>query len=50
MSQPLILCKAMDNKIYADDVYKVEVQTSVDNEVYDFLASIPPLVDVDVSL
>lgn len=40
----------MNDKIYANDVYKVEVQTPIDDEVYAFFASIPPLVDVDVAL
>ena len=50
MRQPLVLCKAVNNKIFADDVDEVEIQTAVDNKVNDFFASIPPLVDVDVSV
>lgn len=49
MRQPLILCEPVYNEIDANDVYKIEIQACVDDEVYDFFASVPPLVDVDVS-
>jgi hypothetical protein len=49
MRQPLVLCKAMYNEIHANDVYEVEIQTPIDDEVNGFFASIPPLVDVDIS-
>lgn len=49
MRQPLILRKAANNKIFANDVDEVEIQTAVDNEIDDFFASVPPLVDVYIS-
>jgi hypothetical protein len=50
MRQSLVLCETVNDEIYTDDVYKVEIQTRIDDEVYYLLASVPPLVDVDVSL
>lgn len=38
----------MDDEVDSDDVDKVEVECSVDEEVDDLFASIPPLVDPDV--
>jgi hypothetical protein len=49
MRQPLVLRKAICNEIHANDVYEVEIQTPIDDEVNGFFASIPPLVDVDIS-
>lgn len=49
MRQPLVLRKAVNNKIFANDVDEVEIQTAVDNEIDDFFASVPPFVDVDIS-
>ena len=40
----------MYNKIDPDNVYEVDVQARIDDEIDDFLASVPPLVDVDVSI
>lgn len=39
----------MNNQIFANDVDEVEIQTAIDNKIDDFFASIPPLVDVDIS-
>lgn len=49
MRQPLVLREAVNNKIFANDVDEVEIQTAVDNEIDDFFASVPPFVDVDIS-
>ena len=40
----------MYNKIDPDNVYKVNVQARIDDKIDDFLASVPPLVDVDISV
>ncbi|CEF75020.1 unnamed protein product [Fusarium graminearum] len=32
MRQSLVLCQTVNDKIYANDVYKVEVQTPIDDE------------------
>lgn len=50
MRQPLVLCQPMYNKIDSDNVYEVKVQACIDDKIDDFLASVPPLVDVDVSV
>jgi hypothetical protein len=48
--QSPVLRKTMYNKVHAHDVYEVEIQAAIDDEVYDFFASVPPFVDVNVSL
>ena len=50
MRQPPVLCQPMYNKIDPDNVYKVNVQARIDDKIDDFLASVPPLVDVDISV
>ena len=50
MRQPLVFCQPVYNEIHTNNVYEVKVQACIDDEIYDFLASVPPLVDVDVSV
>jgi len=50
MRQPLVLGQPMYNQIHSNNVYEVKVQACIDDEIYDFFASVPPLIDMDVSL
>lgn len=48
--QSPVLRETMHNEIHAHDVYEVEIQAAIDDEVYAFFASVPPFVDMDISL
>ena len=40
----------MDDQVNSDDVDEVEIERPIDEEIDNFLASIPPFIDPDESL